>query len=500
MRQLTILFSFFICANVFPQKIDWINAPNNPIPLAYTLNHFQLKDDVKTSEVFGFNSILFTRFKYHFNQNGFIEQSVYVNKNEPLKSTYTTYLYNNDGTVASKTDTRENQITLIVTYKYNKKKQLIASYFDNKKNPQPKYYDEFEYHSNGFLSKHTQFKDEKAISMDTYDYDKLNRLIQEESFKNGKLTKSSVYHYNNTSDTILEVTVSNSNFRDSRTDEVTEVKTYNNGYLVKESWGTYTLKFDSQNNLLESSFRKLGNNFGGKRFINIYYNPAHNNADNFIEIGCVAGNCLDGYGTYLSGDGYIKAFFSNSAINGFSFSVKNDDPETTTLLIANSGQPVKTIRFSKNRMLEYVNFIEGKISGKYYYVKEGKTTIAEVENGSIRTKYDNNKNDGSVRCITGDCENGFGSILFENGDLFEGFFKNGQSTEGILKLSSGHSYIGAFANGKKFQGSGVLLFPNGDKYMGFWENGLRHGQGVYQFANGMEQAGIWNNDELKTKM
>lgn len=500
MRQLTVLFLFFICANVFPQKIDWINAPNNPIPLAYTLNHFRLIGDLKSSEVFGFNGTLFTRDQYHFNPNGLLEQSVDVNKREPLKSTYTTYLYNNDRTVASKTDRKENQIIFIVTYKYNKKKQLIASYFDNKENPQHKYSDEFEYHTNGFLSKRTQFKDEKAISMDTYSYDKLNRLIQEESFNNGKPKKSSVYHYNNTSDTILEVTISNSYFRDSHTDEVTEVKTYSNGYLVKESWDTYTLKFDSQNNLLESSFRKLGNNFGGKRFINIYYNPAHNNADNFIEIGCVAGNCLDGYGTYLLGDRYIKAFFSNSAINGFSFSVKNDDPETTTLLIANSGQPVKTIKFSKNRMLEYVNFMEGKISGNYYYNNSAEITIAEVENGSIKTKYSNAKNQGSVRCITGDCENGFGSILFENGDSFEGFFKNGQSIEGILKLSSGHSYIGAFANGKKFQGSGILMFPNGDRYVGFWERGLRHGQGVYQFADGTEQAGIWDNDELRTKM
>lgn len=499
---LTIALLYFFALHTHAQKIDWINAPKNPIPLKYTLNHFQLTGDIKTREEFGFNGALFTRYHYTFNPNGLVEQSVYVNKREPLKSDITTFLYNNDGTVASKTTKTENTINLIQTFKYNKKKQLIEAVYDNKKYPQHNSNTLYEYHSNGWLKKSTQFKDAKEIESSEYEYDNLNRVIYLKDVRNKKLSQTIEYSYNKPSNTILEVFKTVTYFNTDGNKIFNNVETYNNGFLIKENESItidYALKFDSQNNLLESTFRKLGDNFGGLRCINIYYNQAHNIADDLIDIGCVAGNCVNGYGTLLLKDSFIKAFFSNSNINTFSFSIINNETDTKILSVI-EGKATKYILFSKNKMLENVNFKEGKLFGNYYVNRDGKTTIGEVENGVLTKSYDNAKNYTSVRCLTGNCDNGFGSILADNGDVFEGFFNNNQATEGILKLSSGHIYIGAFENGKKFKGLGVLMFPNGDRYMGFWENGLRHGQGVFQYANGSEEAGIWSYDVLKTKM
>lgn len=497
---IVIFYFFFISSQA--QQIDWINAPKNPIPLNYSLNHFQLTGDIKTREAFGFNGVLFTRYHYTFNQKGLLEQSVYVNKREPLKSDVTTYLYNTDGTVASKTTKTESTIDLIETFKYNKKKQLIEAVYDNKKYPQHNSNTRYEYHSNGWLKKSTQFKGAKAIASLEYLYDNLNRVIHLKDVRNEKLSKTIEYTYNKPSNTVLEVFTITTFFNTDGNKIFNNVETYKNGYLTteKESYAiNYTLKFDSQNNLLESAYRKLGDNFGGLRYINTYYNEAHNKASDLIDIGCVAGDCTNGYGTILLKDSFIKAFFTDTQINTFSFLTKNNNTETK-ILSANKGQTTKYMLFSKNKMLEYVNFKEGKLSGIYYASKDGKATIGEVENGALSKTYNNTQNYGSIRCLTGDCNNGFGSILAENGDVFEGFFKNSQANEGILKLSSGHTYIGAFENGKKFKGLGVLILPNGDRYMGYWENGLRHGQGVYQYANGSEDAGIWSYDVLKTKM
>ena len=499
---LTIALLYFFALHTHAQKIDWNNAPKNPIPLKYTLNHFQLMGDIKAREEFGFNGALFTRYHYTFNPNGLLEQSVYVNKREPLKSDITTFLYNNDGTVASKTTKTENTINLIQTFKYNKKKQLIEAVYDNKKYPQHNSNTLYEYHSNGWLKKSTQFKDAKEIESSEYEYDNLNRVIYLKDVRNKKLSQTIEYSYNKASNTILEVFKTVTYFNTDGNKIFNNVETYNNGFLIKENESfniDYALKFDSQNNLLESAFRKLGDNFGGLRCINIYYNQAHNIADDLIDIGCVAGNCNDGYGTYLLPGQLAKAFFTNSEVTGLGVFTKTNG-NTTKMVESKARKNTKSIVFSKNEMIQYVNFIDQKPSGNYYVVENGKTTIAQVENGAIKQKYDNAKNYTSVRCLTGDCDNGFGSILADNGDVLNGFFNNSQATEGILKLSSGHIYIGAFENGKKFKGLGVLMFPNGDRYMGFWENGLRHGQGVFQYANGSEEAGIWSYDVLKTKM
>ena len=73
---------------------------------------------------------------------------------------------------------------------------------------------------------------------------------------------------------------------------------------------------------------------------------------------------------------------------------------------------------------------------------------------------------------TGDCQNGYGVINYDNGDMFKGNFK---------------SY--------KKNGYGVYTWNNGDSYSGNWLNGKKHGYGEFRWASGTMWKGEWRNGE-----
>ncbi len=74
-------------------------------------------------------------------------------------------------------------------------------------------------------------------------------------------------------------------------------------------------------------------------------------------------------------------------------------------------------------------------------------------------------------CIQGNCDNG----------------------EGILVLENGIKYVGQFQNGK-YEGIGICYWPNGGgRYQGEWKNNLPHGKGSRLLSTGKMQAGWFEN-------
>lgn len=69
-------------------------------------------------------------------------------------------------------------------------------------------------------------------------------------------------------------------------------------------------------------------------------------------------------------------------------------------------------------------------------------------------------NTANSQCVSGDCDNGFGTWKWDNGTIYQGEFQN--------KARGGYGYY---------------LFENGDIYVGEWQNNKRHGYGVYYFSN-----------------
>lgn len=103
-------------------------------------------------------------------------------------------------------------------------------------------------------------------------------------------------------------------------------------------------------------------------------------------------------------------------------------------------------------------------------------------------------------CTTGDCENGKGRFVFDNGDKYIGEFKYGQfHGRGNYYYANGNVYKGQWLSSKR-HGYGTFLWKNGDSYIGEYKNHQRNGEGTYVFANGTEEKGIWEEGALVRKV
>lgn len=97
-------------------------------------------------------------------------------------------------------------------------------------------------------------------------------------------------------------------------------------------------------------------------------------------------------------------------------------------------------------------------------------------------------------CEDGDCENGYGTYVFRDGDTdpsswivgdsYTGSFLNGKMHgQGIYMSASGNTYCGGFLIGAK-SGYGEVSDVKGNSYKGFFKNDLRHGKGIYTDKSG----------------
>ncbi len=103
-------------------------------------------------------------------------------------------------------------------------------------------------------------------------------------------------------------------------------------------------------------------------------------------------------------------------------------------------------------------------------------------------------------CVEGDCINGFGTFLWENGSRYIGEFKNGSMHGhgnfhfGEKSIGKGGIYIGEFKNGF-IEGYGIWTWTNGDKYIGECKYNKMHGKGTYYYSDGTVRKGTWFNDK-----
>ena len=78
-------------------------------------------------------------------------------------------------------------------------------------------------------------------------------------------------------------------------------------------------------------------------------------------------------------------------------------------------------------------------------------------------------------CFSGNCYNGYGSIIYDNGQEYIGEFKNGNSHGyGQTMYSDGAIYVGEYNNGVR-HGLGVFIWKNGNRFIGKFKNGKEDG-------------------------
>lgn len=99
-------------------------------------------------------------------------------------------------------------------------------------------------------------------------------------------------------------------------------------------------------------------------------------------------------------------------------------------------------------------------------------------------------------CISGNCQDGYGMYLTENGDRYTGFFENGDfNGAGTVLFDGGDRYTGNFLDGQ-FSGCGSYFWNNGSSFIGQWEQGLRQGFGTQYESDGSSQYNLYNDDAI----
>lgn len=101
-----------------------------------------------------------------------------------------------------------------------------------------------------------------------------------------------------------------------------------------------------------------------------------------------------------------------------------------------------------------------------------------------------------AECISGDCENGQGTYLSEDGRKYVGQWKNDtQNGLGTFTWPDGDKYVGQWKDGE-MHGQGVFSGLAGWKYDGLWENSKKEGQGTNISTDGSKYVGLWSNGEM----
>lgn len=210
---------------------------------------------------------------------------------------------------------------------------------------------------------------------------------------------------------------------------------------------------------------------------------------NDVEIGCIIGDCENGFGHYTWDDGmkYIGEF-KNYQLHGLG-----------------------TLTWSDGKFVG--NFIDGVRNGY------GRQFDA---NGAItlEAKYENNEYfpDSQIipdegECVFGDCVNGFGILIidfkkdsmekyaYENDfkEKYEGMWKDG-ARNGVGYFEDGHqnTYVGNFDYGD-YEGKGIANLANGDVYNGDFSDSTMNGFGTMLYADGSKYVGEWDYNDRHGK-
>ncbi|MEO9569590.1 MAG: hypothetical protein ABJH82_09360 [Polaribacter sp.] len=107
-------------------------------------------------------------------------------------------------------------------------------------------------------------------------------------------------------------------------------------------------------------------------------------------------------------------------------------------------------------------------------------------------------------CVSGDCENGFGTYIWEDGDMYAGFWKNGNKHYfGMYFWKNGDFWYGLYKDGNRKPGFGIYAWQGGDSEnrtnsVSYNEKGCvsgncEEGWGVYIYSSGNLHAGYWKN-------
>lgn len=180
---------------------------------------------------------------------------------------------------------------------------------------------------------------------------------------------------------------------------------------------------------------------------------------------CISGNCKDGYGTYQDAKQRYTGFF-NSNMKPDGYGVKNYVSGASYIGQFSDGKFSKTGTYFWNDGTRYIgHWQDGKRQGVGIEIQSDGTTNTDIY---VDGNIDETVKKGGVN---GDVKNGWGVYIYDDGSIYEGYFKRGEKDGyGKYTMTDGSIYQGEFQK-DRFEGYGVLTEPDGNKVEGLFEHG-----------------------------
>ena len=214
---------------------------------------------------------------------------------------------------------------------------------------------------------------------------------------------------------------------------------------------------------------------------------------NKSNINCIAGDCVNGIGTFKYKDGSkYTGKFKNGKRHGQGSLEISDGTVYTGLSKADVFSGEGTILYPSGD--KYVGEIQNnKRNGQGAYTfANGLTSIGEWKDnktvGSHTIADPEKVGEKAVEKIIEE-KNKIITKTYDNGDIYVGPLKDGKKHgKGKYTSPNGFLYLGQFKN-DKFHGQGINILPSGMKYTGEFKNGEWDGKGTLNFSDGGKYVG-----------
>lgn len=244
--------------------------------------------------------------------------------------------------------------------------------------------------------------------------------------------------------------------------------------------------------------------------------------DSETKLGCVSGNCENGYGTYNYNNGTYAGSFTNWKRNGHGVYSYNDGVKVSCTWKDDQmdgfgkitwpegwyfvGEFLSNFQHGYGLEYGYGAFAPGywffgayeEIDGGGLGYADGSASKGGESGRSVNLKAKGTKAQGnpSTGCISGNCINGFGVYSYNPGETYEGYFKDGyREGYGVYTWADGGKHSGTWIRDKQ-DGIGRIDFSDGAYFIGEFRKGLQDGYGI-EIGSNQYVAGIWEFGKYK---
>lgn len=212
--------------------------------------------------------------------------------------------------------------------------------------------------------------------------------------------------------------------------------------------------------------------------------------------GCISGDCNNGWGKWQYDNGYYDGFWENGKRTGYGAYAWDTQGTYVGFFKDNVLEGYGSYE-NTDGLVKRGNYMNGMLNGMgEQATKDLQWSQGIYVNHNLNTPMSLNLNNVSKGCVAGNCSDSYGQYLWENGDVFTGFFIGGVQYLGSFTFSNGDTYYGFFGNSGQFHGQGRFFFKTGGYYGGEFRNGNFHGKGYYHDKNYKRQIGVWDNGKL----